>query len=136
MPFARRSLSSHRNGSTPICPSPMSTWILVRAERAFAVVEVEEPRWLARRRFEQIQHDAHGILRHRDVMTARVQMTRVEPVPGAITQRRRHVRENLSDLFRGPSHRAPGTGRVFHQQTRRARRLLERVLDGLGDALR
>ena len=60
--------------------------ILVGAERTFAIVEMEEARCFASRLLELIEHDAHRVLRHRDVVTTRVQVARIQSVARAIAQ--------------------------------------------------
>ena len=110
--------------------------ILVRAERALAVVQVKERRRSARRLLELVEDLRQRRLRFADVVPCREQMARVEPVARALAQRIRNVGEHHPDLLGRTPHREPRPRRVLDQYARTSFHGLERVRDRLRHALR
>src|SRR4051812_12015280 len=92
--------------------------ILVGAECALAVIEVEEARCLAGRLLERVQRPLHLGLRRAQVIAAREQVAGVEPVARARPQRLRHVREDRPDFLGRAGHRAPCPGGVLDEKPR------------------
>src|SRR5215207_934322 len=92
--------------------------VLVRAEGALAVVQVEEARRLACLLLERVEHLRQPGLRRAEVVATREEMARIQPVAGARAQALRHVREDGTHLFGGPRHGLPRPGGVLHEQAR------------------